>query len=263
MHQYKVNAKVAFNGDVWQWHQDYGTWSRDDLMPRGARDEHCPLRRRRDRVSTVRCGSSPARTGVVFTRPGTTWIPPAIRSGRSIGLQLRTWRSGGGIFSAKGKAGSVLMFHGNLVHASSPNMSPWGRTVVYLSLCHVDNHIRRFKRPEWIAHRDFAPIEPLSDNCLTESMPGTGRSRRVNLHRLLLARQAEDNPVRIGVVGCGKFASMFLAQAIRTPGLHVAVIADINPEGCSRKPGAHRLAGRTLRQCRSWNGAAFGCDVDC
>ena len=53
----------------------------------------------------------------------------------------------------------------------------------------------------------------------------------MNLHRLLLARQAHDNPVRIGVVGCGKFASMFLAQAIRTPGLHVAVIADMNPEG--------------------------------
>ncbi len=33
MHQYKVNAKAAFDGDVWQWHQDYGTWARDDLMP--------------------------------------------------------------------------------------------------------------------------------------------------------------------------------------------------------------------------------------
>ena len=26
MHQYKVNAKAAFDGEVWQWHQDYGTW---------------------------------------------------------------------------------------------------------------------------------------------------------------------------------------------------------------------------------------------
>ena len=26
MHQYKINAKAAFTGDVWQWHQDYGTW---------------------------------------------------------------------------------------------------------------------------------------------------------------------------------------------------------------------------------------------
>src|SRR5210317_2676975 len=33
MHQYKVNAKAAFDGDVWQWHQDYGTWARDDEMP--------------------------------------------------------------------------------------------------------------------------------------------------------------------------------------------------------------------------------------
>ncbi|MDH8650072.1 phytanoyl-CoA dioxygenase family protein, partial [Klebsiella pneumoniae] len=26
-------AKSAFTGDVWQWHQDYGTWKRDDGMP--------------------------------------------------------------------------------------------------------------------------------------------------------------------------------------------------------------------------------------
>ena len=33
MHQYKVNAKVAFDGEVWQWHQDFGTWHREDHMP--------------------------------------------------------------------------------------------------------------------------------------------------------------------------------------------------------------------------------------
>ncbi len=33
MHQFKINAKAAFDGAVWQWHQDFGTWSRDDLMP--------------------------------------------------------------------------------------------------------------------------------------------------------------------------------------------------------------------------------------
>ena len=33
MHQYKINAKAAFEGEVWQWHQDYGTWARDDGMP--------------------------------------------------------------------------------------------------------------------------------------------------------------------------------------------------------------------------------------
>ncbi len=33
MHQFKINGKMAFEGDVWQWHQDYGTWFNDDLMP--------------------------------------------------------------------------------------------------------------------------------------------------------------------------------------------------------------------------------------
>ena len=33
MHQFKINGKMAFDGDVWQWHQDYGTWKNDDEMP--------------------------------------------------------------------------------------------------------------------------------------------------------------------------------------------------------------------------------------
>ena len=60
------------------------------------------------------------------------------------------------------------MFHGNLVHASPGNLSPFDRTIVYVSLNRVDNAIRRFKRPEWIAHRDFRPIEPLPDDCLLQ-----------------------------------------------------------------------------------------------
>ena len=48
------------------------------------------------------------------------------------------------------------------------NISPFGRSIVYLSLCHVDNHIQKFNREEWIAHRDFTPITKLDDNCLNE-----------------------------------------------------------------------------------------------
>ncbi len=33
MHQFKINAKAAFDGAVWQWHQDYATWYEDDGMP--------------------------------------------------------------------------------------------------------------------------------------------------------------------------------------------------------------------------------------
>jgi ectoine hydroxylase len=67
-----------------------------------------------------------------------------------------------------GKPGSVLMFHGNLVHASAPNITPYPRKIVYLTLCAVSNHITRFNRPEFIAHRDFTPIAPVGDDALIE-----------------------------------------------------------------------------------------------
>jgi len=77
----------------------------------------------------------------------------------------------GGIVSPKGPAGSMILFHGCLVHASGSNLSPWDRVSVYLSLCAVSNHIRRFKRPEYIAHRDFTPIACLPDDCLLKDYP--------------------------------------------------------------------------------------------
>jgi len=33
MHQFKINAKAPFDGELWQWHQDYGVWAREDGMP--------------------------------------------------------------------------------------------------------------------------------------------------------------------------------------------------------------------------------------
>ncbi len=52
----------------------------------------------------------------------------------------------------------------------------------------------------------------------------------MSLYHKLAARAAAGNPVRIGVIGAGKFGSMFLSQAPRTPGLHVVGIADLDPQ---------------------------------
>ncbi|MCE2991013.1 MAG: NAD(P)H-dependent oxidoreductase [Burkholderiales bacterium] len=51
----------------------------------------------------------------------------------------------------------------------------------------------------------------------------------MNLHGLLLQRQAQGQPVRVGLIGAGKFGSMFLSQVPRTPGMHLVGIADLNP----------------------------------
>ena len=50
------------------------------------------------------------------------------------------------------------------------------------------------------------------------------------VHQELLARATEGRPVRVGLIGAGKFGSMFLSQVPTTPGLEVAVIADLDPD---------------------------------
>ena len=49
----------------------------------------------------------------------------------------------------------------------------------------------------------------------------------MNLYAKLLERQ--DNPLRIGLIGAGKFATMYLAQVPKTPGVKLVAIADLNP----------------------------------
>jgi len=51
----------------------------------------------------------------------------------------------------------------------------------------------------------------------------------MNLHKLLCQRAESGKPLRVGLVGAGKFGTMFLAQALRTPGLHLLGVADLAP----------------------------------
>jgi predicted homoserine dehydrogenase-like protein len=50
----------------------------------------------------------------------------------------------------------------------------------------------------------------------------------MNLYAKLLERK--DKPLRIGVIGAGKFAAMYLAQVPKTPGIHLVGIADLSPD---------------------------------
>jgi predicted homoserine dehydrogenase-like protein len=52
----------------------------------------------------------------------------------------------------------------------------------------------------------------------------------MNLHRLLQNRAAAGRPVRAVLIGAGKFGSMYLSQAQRTPGLHILAVADLAPD---------------------------------
>jgi len=56
----------------------------------------------------------------------------------------------------------------------------------------------------------------------------------MSLHAKLLRRAADGRPIRIGLIGAGKFGSMYLAQVPRTPGVHLAAIADLAPDAARR-----------------------------
>ena len=165
MHQFKINAKAPFEGEVWQWHQDYGTWARDDGMPEPRAMNISVF------LDEVMAINGPLMFIAKSHRHGTL---QAGHDRQTTSYPLWTLDQAtvtrladeGGIVAPTGKPGSVLMFHGNLVHASPPNITPYPRKIVYLTLCAVSNHITKFTRPEWIAHRDFTPIEAVADDAL-------------------------------------------------------------------------------------------------
>ena len=172
MHQFKINGKMAFEGDVWQWHQDYGTWVNDDLMPSAlAMNVAIFLDEVTEFNGPLLFIPGSHKKGVIKAGHDlTTTSYPLWTIDNNLIKELvdRAGGNKGGIVSPKGPAGSMIIFHSCLVHASNNNLSPFNRISVYLSLCAVSNHIRRFKRKEYIAHRNFAPIKCLPDDCLTK-----------------------------------------------------------------------------------------------
>ena len=73
----------------------------------------------------------------------------------------------------------------------------------------------------------------------------------MNLHSLLQQREREGRPIRVGLIGAGRFGTMYLAQARNIPGVHVVGIADINVE---RAKGALALV--------DWPAEAVAVDID-
>ncbi len=167
MHQFSIQPKVAFEGEAWDWHQDYSAWQDLDGMP----------------------DTRAVNTGLLidevnqFNGP-LYFIPGSHRHGlqKAVGNAQRRFPATrleadtvtklideGGLYSPQGPPGSLWIFHPNLVHASSANMSPWNRTIVTQCYAHVENSIRTPTRPEWVAHTDFSPVVSTTENCLLEA----------------------------------------------------------------------------------------------
>ena len=82
----------------------------------------------------------------------------------------------------------------------------------------------------------------------------------MNLFAKLAQRAEKNDPVRVGMIGAGKFGTMFLSQAGRLPGIHLIGVADLSPENArsnmsfvgwrQRRLARGALFGRVPRRCR-------------
>jgi len=77
----------------------------------------------------------------------------------------------------------------------------------------------------------------------------------MNLYSKLRERDAQGKPLRVGLVGAGKFGAMYLAQVPKTPGLHLAGIADLSP--ANAKTNLQRVGWDPARYAAPSLDAAF------
>jgi predicted homoserine dehydrogenase-like protein len=77
----------------------------------------------------------------------------------------------------------------------------------------------------------------------------------MNLYAKLREREAQGKPLRVGLIGAGKFGAMYLAQVPKTPGLHLVGIADLSP--AIAKTNLQRVGWKAERHAAPSLDAAF------
>lgn len=181
IYQFKINVKAAFGGDVWEWHQDYIFWRNEDGMPTSRvvnavifLDEvnefngpliFIPSSHKEDVIDIIAQDTFPSgyQNSPAWISNVTASLKYSLDKGVVAALVKKY-----GLIAPKGPAGSVLFFHGNLVHGSAANISPFDRKLVIVTFNHVENTPMAVKepRPEFLASRDSTPVEPLADSVL-------------------------------------------------------------------------------------------------
>ncbi|PYP83920.1 MAG: phytanoyl-CoA dioxygenase [Blastocatellia bacterium AA13] len=185
VYQFKINAKRAFVGDVWEWHQDFIFWRNEDGL-------------RSPRILSVAIFLDEVTefNGPMLLIPGSHkegMIDVTARDTELADhyqedgedLDRRNWISNltadlkyslvrddiarlvrrYGIEAPKGPAGSVLFFDGNIAHASSNNISPFDRVVSLVTFNSIENLPVEVEnpRPEFLVSRDFSPVIPIQE----------------------------------------------------------------------------------------------------
>ena len=181
VHQFKINFKEGFTGDIWDWHQDYIYWLKGDGMPEpkaisvailldDVTEFNGPLMfiHKSHKVGIIDVEPEPKKEQIVSGQPD--WMSnvtaklkyPAARE--EVAKLVKEF----GIIAPKAQKGSILFFHNNILHASTNNLSPFARRFILITYNPVSNINLNFSqsRPDFLASKDFTPISIGKDNLL-------------------------------------------------------------------------------------------------
>lgn len=185
VHQFKVNAKIGLQGDVWAWHQDFIFWAREDGIPEPSMTTAAVF------VDDVTEFSGPlafipgshqhsVESSTMHDIPSgyegaASWIANLTAdikysvAKESIAELVRA----SGIVAPKAPRGSVLFFHPNVVHGSGANLSPFDRTMLFITYNDVRNIPRSAvnPRPTFLSSGDYEPLAELEGPWLETLAP--------------------------------------------------------------------------------------------
>ena len=159
----KINAKPAIEGTHWAWHQDYNSWSKDG----------CP---RPDMATfNVMLNDTSEFSGGLYILPGSHKLG-LLESVQEQSTSYKLWsipkqkmldvlRASPPPVPVTGRAGTAVLFHCNVLHASGHNLSGEDRWHIYVSCNAVANKpvLGPNPRPDWVVSRNWHPL-PLEDD---------------------------------------------------------------------------------------------------
>lgn len=169
IHQSRVNYKPGFKGKEFYWHSDFETWHVEDGMPR-----------MRALSMSVALTKNYSYNGALMLIPGSHNVfavcegnTPENHFKSSLKKQeygvpsnenLAKMVEEGGIVTATGEPGDVIIFDCNTMHGSNGNITPYPRSNIFFVFNAVSNHVtepfcNQPPRPEYICTR--AETEPI------------------------------------------------------------------------------------------------------
>lgn len=161
IHQTQVSPKMPLRGNLWEWHQDFLYWARDDGMPTSnvlsvgiLLDEVTEF----NGPMFVVDGSHEFNLDSITSTNGQGWERTS-RDGNKYQIDTNTLTSlmsKSSLSALKGPAGSAVIFHGGLLHCSPPNLSGDSRTILFVRYNAINNQLRSVAqpRPTWVANRN-------------------------------------------------------------------------------------------------------------